>query len=96
MNKGFVRDEIVRVASMIALARQMIAAGVRVDLAPVGFAIDTLCAAAQRLPAGDGLAIRDELTVLNARLERLGDELTEQFIAATRPGPSLTAPPPQR
>ena len=92
MNAGFVRDELARVSAMIAKARQMIATGARVDLTPVGMGIDTLCRAVGHLPLAESLKLKDELNILNARLERLGDELTEQYEAATRPGPSLTAP----
>jgi len=93
MNAGFVRDEVVRVGAMIALARQMIAAGAPVDLAPVGFGIDQLCRAVGRLPEREASTLREELVRLNARLERLSGDLAQQFAAATRDGPTLAAPP---
>jgi hypothetical protein len=92
MNAGFVRDEVVRVSAMIALARQMIEAGVPVDLTPVGYGIDTLCRAVGRLPESEAGRLRDDLAQLNAKLERLGNDLTAQYAAAMRPGPTLAAP----
>ena len=72
------RDEVTRIAAMIGLARQMIAAGITVDLEPVGAEIIALCAKVARLPAPVGAELIDDLVALNARLDRLGAALVER------------------
>lgn len=72
------RDEILRIAAMIGLARQMVAAGAPVDLEPVGSEIHVLCGAVARLPASVGAELIDELRGLTARLDRLGLELGQR------------------
>ena len=72
------RDEILRIAAMIGLARQMVAAGAPVDLEPVGSEIQTLCGAVARLPAAVGGELVDDLRGLTARLDRLGAELQQR------------------
>jgi len=75
---AFYRDEIVRIAAMIGLARQIIAAGAPVDLEPVGSEIKTLCGAVARLPQNVGGELVNDLLSLTARLDRLGNELAQR------------------
>ena len=92
-NAAFLRDEVVRIAAMIAMARRMIEAGASVDLTPIGLGIDTLCKAVTRLPATEGIKLKDDLDGLTARLERLGDNIEARYQAIVHPEPALAATP---
>jgi hypothetical protein len=81
MSAAFLRDEVVRIAAMIAIARRMVEAGAPVDLTPVGLGIDNLCKSVMRLPTTEGIKLRDDLNNLTARLERLGDDIEARHAA---------------
>jgi hypothetical protein len=74
-----VREEVVKIASLIRMARRSLARGGLVDLSAIEDRVKAVCNAALVMPCGDGRTLIADMEGLVDMLDRLGDDLHGQI-----------------